>query len=47
MDVFDNTFQMNSNCMEAPLMCTQCVEQFFMSLDLGHTCHGLVSQMTS
>ncbi len=27
-------------------MCTQCVEQLFMLLDLGHTCHGLVSQMT-
>ncbi len=27
-------------------MCTRCVDQFFMPLDLGHTCHGLVSQMT-
>jgi len=28
-------------------MCAQHVEQFFMPLDLGHTCHGLVSQMKS
>jgi hypothetical protein len=28
-------------------MCAQRVEQFFMPLDLGHTCHGSISQMTS
>jgi hypothetical protein len=47
MVAFDNTLQVQSNCMEAPSMCAQCVEQFFVPLDLGHTCHGLVSQMTS
>ncbi len=30
-----------------PSMCTQCVEQFFMPLDLGHICHGSISQMTT
>ncbi len=33
--------------MEAPSMCARRVEQLFMPLDLGHRCHGLVSQMTS
>ncbi len=47
MVAFDNTLQVQSNCMEAPSMCERCVEQFFMPLDLAHTCHGLVSQMTS
>jgi hypothetical protein len=28
-------------------MCARRVEQLFVSLDLGHTRHGSVSQMTS
>jgi hypothetical protein len=47
MVAFDNTLQVQSIYMEAPSMCAQCVQQFFVPLDLGHTCHGLVSQMTS
>ncbi len=47
MATFNNILKMQSNCMEAPSMGARRVEQLFMSLDLGHTCHGLVSQMTS
>ncbi len=47
MATFNNILQVQSNCLEAPSMCTQCVKQFFMPLDLGHTCHGSISQMTS
>jgi hypothetical protein len=47
MVAFNITLQMETNCMEAPSMCARHVEQFFVPLDLGHTCYGLVSQMTS
>jgi len=47
MVTFDNIRQVKSNCMDAPLMCTRHVEQFFMPLYLIHTCHGSFSQMTS
>ncbi len=40
MVAFNNTFEVQSNCMEAPSMCARHVEQFFMPLDLGHTYHG-------
>jgi len=43
---FNNTHQVESNCMELPSMCAWCVEQFVMPLDLVHTCHGSISQMT-
>jgi hypothetical protein len=47
MVAFYNILQVQSNCMEAPSMCARCVEWFFVPLDLGHTSHGLVSQMIS
>jgi len=33
--------------MQAPSICAWHVEQFFVPLDLGHTCYGSISQMTS
>ncbi len=47
MVAFNNFPQMQSKWMEAPLMYAQHVEQLFVLLDLGHTCDGSISQMTS
>jgi len=47
MATFNNICQVQSNCMEASSICAWCVEQLFVALDLAHTCHGSLSQMTS
>jgi hypothetical protein len=46
MVTFDNNHKVESNCMEAPPMCVQCVEQLFVPLDSTHTCYGSPSQIT-
>jgi len=47
MATFDNIHHVQVQLYGSPInVCTR-VEQLFMPLDLGHTCHGLISQMTS
>jgi hypothetical protein len=47
MVVFNNIFQMESSCIEAPSMFAKHVEQFIMPLGLTCTCHASPYQMTS